>query len=357
MLKQLRAKGELNIVSFLAHIRHQRAFLVQTEDQYIFIHDCLAEAVDSGETNIRSSYLARYINSLQCNFTTEESTWQLLQRQFNQITAKKPIESQFAVATLPCNQLKNQSFDFLPIDATRTKLPQIPEVEGSDYINASWIPGFLSLTEFILTQHPKEQTSLDLWRLLWEQDVHTVVVLSSVSEPDYPVFWPEDQQLRLGLLSVRHTEEGLLSGFQTKDFRLECGESTPRVVRMVFCPEWSWELQGASLGLLAVVQGRQDHLPPRPLLVMDREAGTSAAAFCALSSLLRQLQSDRSVDIYSTAKTIHNARPGVWLRPEHIMNLYKAVESLVSSASRQQPEGSEERRTVEVHSPSKGQQY
>ena len=27
--------------------------------------------------------------------------------------------------------------------------------EGSDYINASWIPGFLSLTEFIMSQHPK----------------------------------------------------------------------------------------------------------------------------------------------------------------------------------------------------------
>ena len=81
MLKQLRAKGEINILSFLSHIRHQRAFLVQTEDQFTFIHDCLAEAVDSGETNIRSSYLARYINSLQSNFTTDYSTWQLLQRQ------------------------------------------------------------------------------------------------------------------------------------------------------------------------------------------------------------------------------------------------------------------------------------
>ena len=27
--------------------------------------------------------------------------------------------------------------------------------EGSDYINASWLPGYLSLNQFILTQHPK----------------------------------------------------------------------------------------------------------------------------------------------------------------------------------------------------------
>ena len=43
MLKQLRAKGEINIASFLSHIRHQRAFLVQTEDQFRLIHDTLGE--------------------------------------------------------------------------------------------------------------------------------------------------------------------------------------------------------------------------------------------------------------------------------------------------------------------------
>jgi len=183
----------------------------------------------------------------------------------------------------------------------------------------------------------------DFWRLLWDQDVHTVVVLSNVNEPDFPIFWPETDHLRLGLLKIRHTEEGLLSGFMTKDFRLESGESSPRVVRMVFCPEWSSPVEADSLGLLRVVQGRQDHLPPRPLLVIDREGGTEAASFIALSSLLRQLHYDRSVDIYSTAKTIHNARPGVWRTPEHILQLYRSVEALVSSNGRQQPEGKEER--------------
>ena len=268
--------------------------IIDTRQHDVIIY-ILAEAIASGETNIRTSYLSRYIKSLQSNYTTDSDiggTWQLLQRHWEQVTSTKPRETSFRAATLPANQLKNQSFDFLPMDSSRVKLPLLKDVEGSDYINASWIPGFHSLNEFILTQHPKESTTGDFWRLIWEQDVHTVVVLSPITEPDLHIFWPENDSLRIGQLKIKHTEEGLLSGFQTKDFRLECGDrSTPRVVRVVFSPGWRCSqpslVEEESVALVPVIQSRQDNLPPRPLLVLDRDGGSQAATFCALSNLFR----------------------------------------------------------------------
>ena len=44
----------------------------------------------------------------------------------------------------------------------------------------------------------------------------------------------------------------------------------------------------------------------------------------------RQVSYDASVDIYLTCRTIHDARPGVWLAPDNILALYKAVQTFIS---------------------------
>lgn len=82
MLRQIRSRNEVNIFGFLRHIRSQRNFLVQTEEQYIFIHDALLEAIESGETNIHRDQFPKYVQILQNGGSDDKLPWKTLNTQF-----------------------------------------------------------------------------------------------------------------------------------------------------------------------------------------------------------------------------------------------------------------------------------
>lgn len=55
-------------------------------------------------------------------------------------------------ADLPVNRPKNRFTNILPYDHSRYKLRPVDDEEGSDYINANYVPGHASPREFIVTQ-------------------------------------------------------------------------------------------------------------------------------------------------------------------------------------------------------------
>lgn len=54
----------------------------------------------------------------------------------------KAHTSRFISANLPCNKFKNRLVNIMPYETTRVCLQPIRGLEGSDYINASFIDGY-----------------------------------------------------------------------------------------------------------------------------------------------------------------------------------------------------------------------
>lgn len=96
--------------------------------------------------------------------------------------AKGDNQFTFSEANKVVNQSKNRYKNVYPYDGTRVRLSQNPGIQGSDYINASHIDGYAEVDAFIATQAPLSTTFEDFWRMIWEKDSRTIVMLSKEQE-------------------------------------------------------------------------------------------------------------------------------------------------------------------------------
>lgn len=71
-LNQLKLTGTLSPLGFLCRARTQRNHLVQTEEQYVFVHDSLLEHVRSGNTEVEFPKAREYLSKLLEQITDEE---------------------------------------------------------------------------------------------------------------------------------------------------------------------------------------------------------------------------------------------------------------------------------------------
>ncbi|KAL6462991.1 hypothetical protein MHYP_G00294130 [Metynnis hypsauchen] len=110
--------------------------------------------------------------------------------EFEELSAVGAIQSHKA-ALLPENKSKNRFPSVLAYDSSRVKLTV---QNGSDYINASYIPGYASTrTHYIAAQGPLASTVSDFWRMVWEQKSQAIVMLINCMESGKVMcnqYWP-----------------------------------------------------------------------------------------------------------------------------------------------------------------------
>lgn len=177
MLERARHERTVDIYGHVTCLRAQRNYMVQTEDQYIFIHDALLEAVICGDTEIPARNLHAHIQKLMRVDPIENITG--MELEFKKLANMKADSSRFVSASLPCNKHKNRLVHILPYESSRVCLT--PR-DGSDYVNASFVDGYRYRAAYIATQGPLPDTTDDFWRMLWEHNSTIIVMLTKLKE-------------------------------------------------------------------------------------------------------------------------------------------------------------------------------
>ncbi|NXE92636.1 PTPRD phosphatase, partial [Menura novaehollandiae] len=318
MLERIKHEKTVDIYGHVTLMRAQRNYMVQTEDQYIFIHDALLEAVTCGNTEVPARNLYAYIQKLTQIETGENVTG--MELEFKRLASSKAHTSRFISANLPCNKFKNRLVNIMPYESTRVCLQPIRGVEGSDYINASFIDGYRQQKAYIATQGPLAETTEDFWRMLWEHNSTIVVMLTKLREMGREKchqYWPAERSARYQYFVVDPMAEYNMPQYILREFKVtDARDGQSRTVRQFQFTDWPEQGVPKSgegfIDFIGQVHKTKEQFGQDGPISVHCSAGVGrTGVFITLSIVLERMRYEGVVDIFQTVKMLRTQRPAM----------------------------------------------
>uniref|UniRef100_A0A8C3RIY7 Receptor-type tyrosine-protein phosphatase S n=1 Tax=Cyanoderma ruficeps TaxID=181631 RepID=A0A8C3RIY7_9PASS len=318
MLERIKHEKTVDIYGHVTLMRAQRNYMVQTEDQYIFIHDALLEAVTCGNTEVPARNLYAYIQKLTQIETGENVTG--MELEFKRLASSKAHTSRFISANLPCNKFKNRLVNIMPYESTRVCLQPIRGVEGSDYINASFIDGYRHQKAYIATQGPLAETTEDFWRMLWEHNSTIVVMLTKLREMGREKchqYWPAERSARYQYFVVDPMAEYNMPQYILREFKVtDARDGQSRTVRQFQFTDWPEQGVPKSgegfIDFIGQVHKTKEQFGQDGPISVHCSAGVGrTGVFITLSIVLERMRYEGVVDIFQTVKMLRTQRPAM----------------------------------------------
>uniref|UniRef100_A0A8C1RVL5 protein-tyrosine-phosphatase n=1 Tax=Cyprinus carpio TaxID=7962 RepID=A0A8C1RVL5_CYPCA len=332
MLERVKQEKTIDVYGHVTLMRSQRNYMVQTEEQYVFIYDALLEAVSCGNTEVPARNLYAYIQRLSQTEPPEHISG--MEQEFKRLANAKAHNSRFVSASLPCNKFKNRLVNIMPYETTRVCLQPIRGVEGSDYVNGSFIDGYRQQRAYIGTQGPLAETVEDYWRMLWEHNSTIVVMLTKLREMGREKchqYWPSDRSARYQYFVVDPMAEYNMPQYILREFKVtDARDGQSRTVRQFQFTDWPEQGVPKSgegfIDFIGQVHKTKEQFGQDGPITVHCSAGVGrTGVFITLSIVLERMRYEGVVDIFQTVKMLRTQRPAMVQTEEQYQFCYRAA--------------------------------
>ncbi|CAB1413273.1 unnamed protein product [Pleuronectes platessa] len=219
-------------------------------------------------------------------------------------------------ADLPVNRPKNRYTNILPYDFSRVQLISMHNDEGSDYINANYIPGYKHVKEYIATQGPLPETRNDFWKMVLQQKCPIVVMLTQCTERrrvkcDH--YWPfTDEPVMYGEISVEMLSETESLEWTIRKFRLGYADESQDVLHLNYT---SWPDHGVptvnaieSILQFVHIVRQQANRTKEPVIVHCSAGVGRTGTFMALDRLMQHIREHEFADVLGLVSEMRSHR-------------------------------------------------
>ncbi|OWF37446.1 receptor-type tyrosine-protein phosphatase T-like isoform X2 [Mizuhopecten yessoensis] len=318
LLEQYEAEGRISVFSFLRKLRKDRVAMVRTLKQYVFIYDAIFEERVAGDTRVGPDLKSRYHELTRKNPKTKHSYLKdqfiCLQRYTRKVAPKK-----CHTALLPLNVVKNRFPDVVPPDDFRPVL-EATSFGRTDYINAVFLDSHRRKNHFIVTQTPLHTTITDFWKLVYDLDINTIVMMESYKHEDDTCaeYWPDHKAKKFEPYFIDNTEDYQTENVTVRHFNVSSMQqprSQPHKVRQFQFNAWEDpdfipKSKSMLLDLVDMVTEwqKEENGDQAPILVHCKDGATHSGLFCAVVAICQAMNDDGDVDVFHTIKHMKRRR-------------------------------------------------
>ncbi|XP_035396058.2 receptor-type tyrosine-protein phosphatase eta isoform X3 [Cygnus atratus] len=242
-------------------------------------------------------------------------------------------------AEIPENRGKNRYNNVLPYDISRVKLSDLNSVTD-DYINANYMPGYISKKAFIAAQGPLSNTIEDFWRMIWEKNIYSIVMLTKCVEQartKCEQYWPDKQGETYGDIAVTMVLETVLPEWTIRDFNVEnANTQESRMVRQFHFTSWPDHGVPETTDLLInfrhhVHEYSSQNPIDSPVLVHCSAGVGRTGTFIAIDRLIQQIEIENTVDVYGVVYDLRMHRPLMVQTEDQYVFLNQCVMDIIRS--------------------------